>query len=65
MAKKNASPVKVNPKTKDILKRYQRELEYLEGDRISLGEIIKRMARGEDILDRLKKGALERRRKRC
>jgi spore coat polysaccharide biosynthesis protein SpsF (cytidylyltransferase family) len=58
---KRNCPVRVDVDTKETLKSLQRELQAIENKDIPMGEIIKRMSRGEDIKFRLKQGSVERR----
>ena len=60
MTRKNC-PVRVDRNTRDELMNLKRELQVLENKELPLGEIIRRMSKGEDIKLRLKEGALERR----
>lgn len=63
MKKRYNRPLKVDSDTLAKLKKQQRELQVLESrDRIPLGEIVDRIIKAPDIPDRLKVGAIERRR---
>ncbi|KYK20694.1 hypothetical protein AYK24_09895 [Thermoplasmatales archaeon SG8-52-4] len=53
--------VRLDDETFKTIKSYKRELQYIENDDIALGDVIKRMAKGSDIPERLRMGALERR----
>lgn len=55
-------PLKIDGDTLDKLKQLKRELSVLEKRDIAMGEIIQRMVKGDDIPERLRLGAIERRR---
>ena len=57
----NKKQVKVENQTLDKLKCMKRELSAIENKDIALGEIIKRMSSGEDMMNRLRQGSVERR----
>lgn len=49
--------VKLDTATKKRIFKYKAELELIEGRRIPLGEVVRRMSLGDDILPRLKLGS--------
>lgn len=62
--KSNKTTAKISTSTRDKLLDYKRQLSAIEGKDLTIDEIIERMSSGDDILPRLKQGALARR-KRC
>lgn len=62
--KKNCM-IRIDKNTNDRLKLFKRELGLIEKNDLAIGEIISRMVKGEDMLPRLKKGSIERRRGIC
>jgi hypothetical protein len=54
--------LRIDRETLERLKQTKRELSSLEKKDLAMGEIISRMMRSDDILERLKLGAMERRR---
>lgn len=54
--------IRVDDETKNLLRKYKWEVSSIEKENVAMGDIIKRIARGEDILDRLKRGSKERKR---
>ena len=63
MSRKNTT-VRVDPKTKESLKSMSRQLSAIENDEVAIGDVIKRMSCGQDIMTRLKIGSIERKNKR-
>lgn len=60
---KNKTSIKVEESTRELINAYRRQLEAIENNKVTNANVIERIMAGEDILRRLKKGALERREK--
>ncbi len=61
--KLNSVQMKVDPEDRDQLKKIGRELSLIEDTDISMGKVVGRMLKAEDIKDRLRLGSEERRKK--
>jgi len=59
MSKRNC-PVRLSLSDKIKLKTFQKQLEAIENNDIAMGEIVGRMMKGADILERLKQGSKDR-----
>ena len=59
MSKRNC-PVRLSLNDKIKLKTFQKQLEAIENNDIAMGEIVGRMMKGADILERLKQGSKDR-----
>ena len=58
--KRKSAHVRLDLPTKDTLKNWKRELEVIEQQDVPMGEIVKRLTKGTDTLDRLKQGSVQR-----
>jgi len=56
-------PLRVDDETLKDLKKMSRKLSVLEERDVSMGKIVKRILKGDDIFERLRLGSLDRRRK--
>lgn len=62
--RRNKCTIKADTSTRDLINTYANQLTAIENRKVTAGEVIERMAKGEDTLTRLKLGSLERRSRR-
>lgn len=60
---KRSKHVRVDKDTNEMLRKLSLELSAIEGHQVPSGEVVKRMAKGEDIPLRLKFGSMKRRKR--
>lgn len=53
--------IRVDKDTLNRLKMFKRQMSAIENDEIYIGDVIRRVMKGTDILERLKVGSVERR----
>lgn len=61
MAKKNGTTIRITPTSKKELFRLAAELSQIENRVVSMGEVISRILKAQDVKQRLKQGSMVRR----